>query len=404
MAAEHPAEHPTLPPIVDTVLRGVEEARLRVGLQAVLALAWRTSLRLRDLDLAGLEARPPGAPGADLALWEQAAPAAAESVAAVSGLVEAVDEQFAGGRGRSADGPSDEAPEHAGGDVPDVPVTPEQRREAAVDALRTIATGLRMEVARFGERMREPGVVADRWNLLLGLQEFRGRCRAAIGEMVFAACSAFADVERPDVVPEYARDLAEALAVRQSIATLARAVWPLNARMKTAADGQQRPLLLAVRRELSLFEATTGYRWMRIGDKRLVVAFSRELDEVLSSRRAGRDVQRMVEGFSTLLDSLGIVSRREILRGHDRAALAECGTLLEQASTHLEAGDGEAARGRLAAAGEVAARLFGRDRGVDDWVATRLRWPVRLLAEDAVAGSVEDLRHAVAEAGSQSAP
>ena len=96
-----------------------------------------------------------------------------------------------------------------------MPTTLAERQKAAEKGIQSIAKSLKYEVKRFGARVRNPSVVADRWNLLIDLQEFRGKCRAAIGELVHSSVNAFVEVGRPVVVPEYAADLAEGLAARQ---------------------------------------------------------------------------------------------------------------------------------------------------------------------------------------------
>jgi len=272
--------------------------------------------------------------------------------------------------------------------------------KAAEKVVQSIAESLRFEVGRFGARVRNPTVVADRWNLLIDLQEFRGKCRAAIGELIYASVNAFGEIGRPLLIPEYAADLAEGLCVRQGWITLTRAIGPLNARLQIAGIEQQRPLLAAVQRELDHFRASRGYLFMRAGDKRFVIAFARELAGIMAQRNLGRPVQLAVEGFAKFLDSMAVINRREILINHDREAFAECGTLLEQASLYANVSDHPKAMMRLTQALAVASRLYGRDRVLDDYLVLRLRWPLEHLVDSSIPTAVEELRGCVAECGS----
>ena len=84
-----------------------------------------------------------------------------------------------------------------------------------------VSMGLRRDVTRLGERLRNPSVVSDTWNLISDLLEFRGRLRAGIGELIYQLASTVEDVERINVVPGYALDLSQALLVRNAATNLA---------------------------------------------------------------------------------------------------------------------------------------------------------------------------------------
>ena len=395
---------PELPAAVVRVLRDLTDEAFRARLLKVLTASARAVARLREIDLTRIEQLAGADETSDLAMWEEVAPAVAASIGDVNGLLTTVHEQFPAGPAAAGDddldlafGPSDEPTPPP---VADVPTTPAERMRSAERALQTMAESLKYEVSRFGVRVRNPSVVADRWNLLVDLQEFRGKCRAAIGELVYQSCSVFQEVSRPSVVPEHAADLAEGLSVRQAWMTLTRAVGPLNARLQLAGLEQQRPLLLAVRRELDHFRNSRGYQAMRAGDKRFVLAFLGDLGQTFERKRYGRPAQELVEGFAKFLDSMALINRREILMNHDREAFAECGALLEQASLSLEVGEPPKARARLAQALATAQRLFGRDRLLDEYLVLRLRWPLESLLDAALGEAVEQLLSCLADAGS----
>jgi hypothetical protein len=56
------------------------------------------------------------------------------------------------------------------------------------------------------------------WRALVELQELRGRLRNAVGELLFEAFHAHAEVTREEVIPGYGEELANALALRRAIA------------------------------------------------------------------------------------------------------------------------------------------------------------------------------------------
>lgn len=393
-----------LPAAVQRVLRQIGDADFRERLHKVLVSAARAIARLREIDLTRIEHLATTGEGSDLALWEEVAPTVAVSIGDVNSLLTAIIEEFPEEPTEASDddfdlafAPSDGSSTSTG---PIVPTTLQERMDAAERTIQGIASSLKYEVSRFGTRVRNPSIVADRWNLLVDLQEFRGKCRAAIGELVYGSCNVFEPISRPAVVPEYAADLSEGLAVRQAWITLTRAVGPLNARLQIAPIEQQRPLLMAVQRELDHFRASRGYFHMRAGDKRFVISFAAELADVFERKAFGRPAQNAVEGFAKFLDSMAVLNRREILMNHDRESFAECGLLLEQASLHLGVGEPNRALAKLSQALSVASRLYGRDRYLDDYLVLRLRWPLENLMPNALASAVEELRSCLAESGS----
>jgi len=63
--------------------------------------------------------------------------------------------------------------------------------------------------------------MSDPWMLIQDLLEFRGRVRAATGELIYQVCSLVSEVERKDVVPGYVGELEGSLLVRQATINLA---------------------------------------------------------------------------------------------------------------------------------------------------------------------------------------
>lgn len=396
-----------LPAAVAQVLRELADGQFRARLFKVLTAATKAIVRLRDLDLSRIEQLASSQEGSDLVMWEEVAPAVGASTADVSALLTTIHEQFPETAVAQDEDDMDLAFGPSDGPTPaptgaTVPTTPAERQAAAEKAVQAIATSLKYEVQRFGNRVRNPSIVTDRWNLLIDLQEFRGKCRAAMGELVYSSVSAFSEIGRASVVPEYAADLAEALSARHAWMTLTRAVGPMNARLQIAGIEQQRPLLVAVAREVDHFRSSRGYQRMRAGDKRFVLAFVQDLQTLLTTRKFGKPAQQLVEGFAKFLDSMAVINRREILLNHDREAFAECGTLLEQTSLYIGNREPGRAASKLQQALSVAGRLFGRDRMLDDYLILRLRWPLENLMDTALPTAVEELRSCLAESGTHS--
>jgi hypothetical protein len=387
------------------VLRRVSDGLFRARLLKVLTAASRAISRLRAIELTRIERMASAPEGGALVLWEEAAPAVGASITDVNSLLTTIEDQFPfAEEAEPADdidlafGSFEEAsPVEPTG--PQIPTTPEEKQRAAEKTIQDIASSLRLEVSRFGTRVRNPSVMTDPWNLLVDIQEFRGKCRAAVGELVYASLSVFEEISRGAVVPEYAKDVSDGIAVRTAWATLNRAIGPLNNRLAAAPVEQQSALLQTVQVELDLFRSTRAYQAMRAGDKRHVLTFATDLSRVVADKKTGRPAQLLVEGFAKFLDSLAVINRREVLINHDREAFAECGTLLEQASFCLSLEEPARGLAKLNQAVAVATRLFGRDHGLDEYLVLRQRWPPEQLSDSALSAVIEELRTCLAESG-----
>src|SRR5438067_50917 len=88
-------------------------------------------------------------------------------------------------------------------------------------AAQAVEGGMRRYVTHLGERLRNPTVMSDPWMLIQDLLEFRGRVRAALGELIYQVASFVAEVDRQDVVPGYTTELEAGLIVRQATSNLA---------------------------------------------------------------------------------------------------------------------------------------------------------------------------------------
>src|SRR5690606_38493852 len=95
---------------------------------------------------------------------------------------------------------------------------------AAVRALQDGARDISGSLGRVAEMMRDPSVMADRWNLLAELQSVRSRLREDLGGLVFDSASFFADLRRRDVVPGYVAELRSAVTLRAFSSDLQRVV------------------------------------------------------------------------------------------------------------------------------------------------------------------------------------
>src|ERR1700674_689661 len=136
---------------------------LRERVNRLLFVAAQSILQLAEVDLVRFEADAAGSH--TLAVWEELAPVMGETVESVNGLVAVADGAFPPPPESELVAEVDSAFGPASGDLP-LPEYPPTEDEALERMVVAVSMGLRRDVARLGERLRNPTVVADSWNLI----------------------------------------------------------------------------------------------------------------------------------------------------------------------------------------------------------------------------------------------
>ena len=254
--------------------------------------------------------------------------------------------------------------------------------------------GLRRDVTRLGERLRNPSVVSDTWNLISDLLEFRGRLRAGIGELIYQLASTVEDVERINVVPGYALDLSQALLVRNAATNLAFLFRGHARRIAATPDDRLATVLGEALRDVQAFSRTRALAALRTADKRIFLETRTELHALsLETPPRVREIKLTTENLARFLDSLSMVSRRENLRLHDRQHLAEASAEVEIARQTTEA---SSVRAGLVRAVAAASALYGRDAQLDAFLRAQRHFPAEWLADTETAAELGKLGNLLA--------
>jgi hypothetical protein len=272
-------------------------------------------------------------------MWEQVAPVVADTLANVSALLSEIDTDF-----------------------PEGEIALDDSQDRILDVIRGFCVGLAAEMAHFGQRVRDPAVVGDRWNLITELQTFRFRFRNRIGSLVFEVASRLGPCRRSEVEPGYEEALSSALLVRSTTADLRRL---MNARVVKVAEAAPEDVEWHVRqveRELNAFGRTPAWRALRAQDKKAVIEFRRRLLLLLEEPVTRLDLLEQLEPFVTFCEGFSRISQREMLVEHDREVEAGMGVLLERGLTASRPADRLAAVGEAIALGQA---LYGRSSDFD---------------------------------------
>lgn len=298
----------TLPPRLGAILALELDVAFAERLRRVLESAARAISKLGELELVKYEENLPLEDTADLSLWEELAPVVAETLANVSALVDEIDAHF-----------------------PEEEISIDDRQEAVMDIIRATSGELRAEIARFGQRVRDPSVVGDRWNLVIELQSFRFRFRNRIGSMVFEVASQLAECKRRDVEPGFDEALAATLVIRSTTADLQRLMRARIQKVGEAAPEDVEWNVQQIEKELNAFGRTAAWRALRAQDKRVVTEFRHRLRKLLTPGLTKLDLLTLLEPFVDFVDSFRDLNHREILVEHDQEVQAAVGVVLEGA-------------------------------------------------------------------------
>jgi hypothetical protein len=375
---------------VDERLREVaaqhDDPALRPRVAKLLEAAAQAIGHLGDLQLVPLGEPSAGAPQ-NLAVWEELAPVMGQTVSSVNKLLEVAEQTFPAKPEHDALEDLDFAFGPATGETPPpAEILPDGPEDEITGITTAVSGGLKHDLARLGERLKNPQVVADRWNLVSDVLEFRGRLRAGIGELVFQVASTTGEVDRTEVIPGYAFDLSSALLLRQASTNLAFLFRGHAKRVAGSTEARLPAALADALRDVTAFSRTRALPALRTADLRIFLEARGKLVKASKgeSLRSGRE---SVENLARFFDSLSVISRRENLRVHDRAQLAAVGRLLEAAQQSID--DAPRAREALKQAVAAAWPLYGRDLALDAYLRSQRHFPSEWLADQEVAAEVE---------------
>jgi len=375
------SEDPLLPPALESALSAVPESQAS-RLHQVCHGAASALARLTDLDLLQYES-PVTTDSLDLSTWEEMAPVVAATLRDVNAFIDLVRTQLAAQPAVSAGGLAS---------LVEDAVLDDAARAQLEQVLESAASQLFEQVQSLGAKVRDPGVVADRWNLLAEVQASRTRFREHIGTLVFDLVTPFADVERSDVVPGLAEELAGAVAVRAAVADLRRVLEARASKLRQASAEDVQWHAQHLEQEMDAFGRTAPYRSLRAQDKRRLIEYRHEVREMAAQPLPAKvDVMEVCQRVLELVKSLAVVSQRALLRRHDHEVWARSGVKLEQAEALL-AIDRRAAAVALAEASELAAGLYGRSEPLDDFLRRSRKQSLALVPAENVGPVCEEFR------------
>jgi hypothetical protein len=376
---------PLLPHALESALSAVPESQA-TRLRQVCHGAASALARLTDLDLLQYES-PVTTDSLDLSTWEEMAPVVAATLRDVNAFIDLVRTQLAAQPAVSQSGLAS---------LVEDAVLDDAARAELERVLESAAAQLFEQVQALGGKVRDPGVVADRWNLLAEVQASRTRFREHIGTLVFDLVAPFADVERSDVVPGFAEEVAGAVAVRSAVSDLRRVLEARAGKLREASAEDVQWHAQHLEQEMDAFGRTAPYRSLRAQDKRRLIEDRHEVRAMAAEPLPAKaDVMEVCQRVLELVKSLAVVNQRSLLRRHDHEVWARSGVKLEQAEA-LMAIDRRAAAVALAEASELATGLYGRSEPLDEFLRRARKQSLALVPAEDVGPVCEEFRSLLA--------
>lgn len=300
---------------------------------------------VRRLDLAPHELADTGA--LDLSAWNALAPEVRTLLVAVRGAVEqlrvlyppplasgtgdlaSTDLDFAFGEFDAFEEATEvEGAESASGFGPDRGPQVDAALADETDPLPVLAalTGMLDEdLCKFGQRMRSPQLVADRWALLGELHELRGTCIQCLDAVAAAVLRPHTSQPVESFLPDYASALTRTVRLRTRIVDLHAEAKELQTIL--AADAEQVDLVFRRLDDLLRgFAADSSYGDLRPLDKQQILQFRIWLLQV---GPGWSGAAHRLEDFVRFLEVMRDINRRETLQHHDRDKLDLVTMLLE---------------------------------------------------------------------------
>jgi hypothetical protein len=367
------------------VLARIEDPEMRRGLTRLTAEAADVITEVHALDVLAREL--PRTSAEEHQRIEAAWPIARDCVAAADRLLAAVKETFpepaeaaepdfdaafgepdpAGGAGAGAKAPA--KPADTGGGV------------------RAIAWAIAHEIDRMRPVLAGPVPAEDpSWRELIELQEFRGKLRNGVSELVYEAYRLHAPVTREEVIPGYRDRLDAAIDLRRAIAALGRRVLPISLRVKGAGRLDLGAAITGLAQVVGAFCASASFHELRLADRRIVAAFRKRIAHLFEAPTLG-PAREVAEDLARFIEGLTAISKREMLVLHDSEAVRICRGYLDSARGPVASAHRAEAEFFLAL--RIAHRLEGMDTDLDSYLLYAEGWAGHRPPEGVQAAATE---------------
>ena len=213
-----------------------------------------------------------------------------------------------------------------------------EKKAEVGQAIAALAEMLRFEFATFGERLKSPQIVAERWVLLGELQEFRSKCEQCLEAVVATILNAFTSESLEDVLPRYTDATMRAVKVRSALVDLGCDLDLMNENVRTADKSTNADIIhQALEKRLEQFAESASYRQLKASDKHAIIKYRIHLK---SWEMDGSNFERLrlkLEDLTKYLELTISTNERDDLIKHDKHYLKAAQSVLRFSSEPKQA-------------------------------------------------------------------
>lgn len=225
---------------------------------------------------------------------------------------------------------------------------------ALSDQISALAGMLHSELVQFSKLMKMQRAMEDRWFLLAGVDEFRGKCTQCFEAILASIAHTFGDQRIEELLPRYRTASQRAATVRKGVTDLSYDLAEARTSCSHLGDEGASACIALFDGMLNAFRSSDAYALLRPVDKEQVVEFRRFLKGCTQGKELNR-LEEELEGFSKFLEVLTTINRRPELIRHDK----EC---LEKAQAVL------GTKTSVSYVVEMLEPAYGRGAEIDAWI------------------------------------
>lgn len=200
--------------------------------------------------------------------------------------------------------------------------------EAIAEAVAGLTDILERSFIDFGEKLRNPRIVADRWFLLGELYDFKRNCTECLEAIMASVLHAFSEEPIEDLLPRYASATTRALTIRAAVVDLDHDLDFYNEAFQQM-DADLAQLVLVVEERMNRFAASPAYAILEPSDRKAAIHFRLHLARVRAGADTSESVRDHLEDYTKYLTMMRTVNRPEILDHHDRSHLEAAQMILD---------------------------------------------------------------------------
>ncbi|MEM7676044.1 MAG: hypothetical protein AAF449_08580 [Myxococcota bacterium] len=299
---------------VSSAVEKIPDVRVRARVFRTIVLCDEALKVVDDLDLSTYEITDVDV-GHDLSTWNSVAPQVSQVLAVVRRAGRILKDLFPPNN-HSVSEPGtddlecalediDEGPDHDRTDEIDPNAYRGVDFHTTYNGVHQLATMLHEDVLSFGQRLRNPDVVGDRWLLLAELHELKTKCGQCLEAVVTTVVRPFTDVALELMLPRYIEANKRIAAVREQLILLAIEASKLNEQLRDSSKEEASALRQTLYDRVSEFIEHPSYKDLRPADRRELVRFREGLQSWAPQEDTVDVLRSLTEGFTRFIEVLG---------------------------------------------------------------------------------------------------